>query len=65
MPPPKNTAYNREIDQQNMQNRPTSNTNMPSFSTNQNSEIESVLREFENLKNFNSSKGFVRPTTER
>lgn len=64
MPPPKNVIQNRENEQQ-FQSRPTANTNMPAFTSNQTSETENILREFENLKVFNSSKGFIRPTTER
>ena len=64
MPPPKNVAHNRENEAQ-FQSRPTANTNMPAFTNNQTSEIENTLREFENLKVFNSAKGFIRPTTER
>jgi hypothetical protein len=64
MPPPKNAVQNRENEPQ-YQSRPAANTNMPAFTTNQTSETENILREFEILKNFNSSKGFIRPTTER
>lgn len=63
-PPPKQSTLNKETDQPS-QNRPVSS--IPSFSTNQTqvSEIENTLKEYENLKIFNSSKGFIRPTTER
>ncbi len=64
MPPPKNIVHNRENEAQ-FQNRPAVNTNMPTYTTNQTSETENILREFEILKVFNSSKGFIRPTTER
>lgn len=64
MPPSKNAIHTRENEPQ-FQNRPAVNTNMPTFTTNQTSETENILREFENLKVFNSSKGFIRPTTER
>lgn len=41
--------------------------NIPAFSTNQNqvSETDNILREYESYKGYNSSKGFIRPTTER
>ena len=64
MPPPKTAVQNRENEAQ-FQSRPAANTNMPAFTTNQSSETENILREFENLKVFNSPKGFIRPTTER
>lgn len=64
MPPPKNTVSNKESEQY-IPSRPAVNANASAISTNQNSEIEKILQEYENLKIYNSSKGFIRPTTER
>lgn len=64
MPPPKNTFTNKESEQH-IPSRPAVNANPSAISTNQNSEIEKILKEYENLKIYNSSKGFIRPTTER
>jgi hypothetical protein len=63
VPPPKNVINNRENEPHN-QTRPIG-SNIPTFTTNQNNENENLLREYENIKIYNSSKGFMRPTTER
>ena len=55
MPPPKNAIHNRENETQ-FQSRPGVNPNTPTFTTNQTSETENILREYENLKVFNVSK---------
>lgn len=65
-PPIKGSVLKKESVQNIHQNRPISNV-IENLSENKNPkvEIENVLKEYESLKNYNSSKGFIRCTTGR
>jgi hypothetical protein len=68
-PPPKGVSHKAESDQSNINNTSSMNSISRSFNQmniqNQNTEIENILKEFENIRCFNASKGFIRSTTER
>jgi len=70
LPPPKSNTVNKEYDgNQNQFNQPQVTNNQRAFNNqnvqNQNNDSEKILEEYENIKWLNSSKGYIRPTTER
>jgi hypothetical protein len=69
LPPPKSNTVNREFDGNEYNNQPQiSNNQRPINNQNiqtQNNDSQKILEEYESIKWLNSSKGFIRPTTER
>lgn len=65
-PPIKSSVLKKESVKNIQQNRPITNI-IENLCDNRNPkvEIENILKEYESLKNYNSSKGFIRCTTER
>lgn len=67
LPPPK-SSVNRENEGEKLNNQ-IPQTNQRAFNNqniqNQNNDCQRILEEYENIKWLNSSKQFVRPTTER